>query len=86
VKDLPLWLNLKSLSEKQKKLFNIEINYLWCKGCGICIYYCPKKVYTAGELGKPQIMNMDDCINCRLCVMRCPDLAIEVYPREEEKL
>jgi len=69
-------------SIKEKKNFIIEINYSWCKGCGICIYYCPKHVYEAGELGKPEIKNEGECINCRLCVLRCPDLAVEVYPGE----
>jgi len=65
---------------KEKQLYDIKINYKWCKGCQICIYYCPRKVFKAGTLGKPEILNREACINCRLCVMRCPDFAIEVEP------
>ena len=73
----------KEKKKVQKKKFNIKINYSWCKGCGICIHFCPRKVYEANLLGKPEVPDMDKCIGCKLCVARCPDFAIEVYPREE---
>jgi len=65
-------------------LFKIGVNYSWCKGCGICINYCPKKVYSPDLLGKPVIEKEDECTGCKLCMLRCPDFAIGVYPREEE--
>ncbi|KGG79444.1 hypothetical protein Y919_12045 [Caloranaerobacter azorensis H53214] len=47
----------------------------WCKGCGICVEFCPKKV-LALKNGKVEIINLDACIKCGLCELRCPDYAI----------
>ncbi|MBR3034091.1 MAG: 4Fe-4S binding protein, partial [Firmicutes bacterium] len=29
----------------------IEINYKWCKKCGICAAFCPKNVFDRDEDG-----------------------------------
>lgn len=49
-----------------------------CKGCGICVTFCPKAVLAVSELGKVQIVNEEACIGCGQCEMRCPDYAIFV--------
>lgn len=54
----------------------VMINESWCKGCGICVEFCPKKVLEIDENGKAFKARPDECIKCRLCEMRCPDLAI----------
>ncbi len=56
---------------------HIHINQKWCKGCGICVAFCPKKVLVL-EKGKAKAENMEDCIACRMCEYRCPDFAIEI--------
>lgn len=57
----------------------ITINEDWCKGCGICIEFCPKAVLAAsGIAGKATVVAADQCIKCMLCVIRCPDFAIDV--------
>jgi 2-oxoglutarate ferredoxin oxidoreductase subunit delta len=58
---------------KKKRSINVE----WCKGCGICVAFCPKGVLDLDESGKAVIARPDDCIDCGLCELRCPDLAIE---------
>lgn len=47
-----------------------------CKGCGICEYFCPKKVLKVNEIGKVEITAEENCIKCGQCEMRCPDYAI----------
>ncbi|MFZ2331079.1 MAG: ferredoxin family protein [Atribacterota bacterium] len=61
----------------------ITVNEDWCKSCGICIHFCPKKVLVSNERGFPVAKNIDDCINCMLCELRCPDFAINVEKKEK---
>lgn len=56
--------------------FKLHINR--CKGCGICVEFCPKKVLVVNQLEKVEVANEKDCILCRQCEMRCPDFAIFV--------
>lgn len=60
-----------------KRNIEILIDEKACKKCGICIAFCPTKVYTSKD-GKPIIVNLDACTNCKLCELRCPDFAIIV--------
>ncbi|MDD3631328.1 MAG: 4Fe-4S binding protein [Atribacterota bacterium] len=60
----------------------ITVNENWCKSCGICIHFCPKKVLVSNEKGFPEAKNIDDCIHCNLCELRCPDFAINVKKNE----
>ncbi|HBE74057.1 MAG TPA: 4Fe-4S ferredoxin [candidate division Zixibacteria bacterium] len=50
----------------------------WCKSCEICVAFCPKQVLEMGEDRKPRLARPRDCIRCRQCELRCPDLAIFV--------
>ena len=61
----------------------ITVNENWCKSCGICIRFCPKNVLISNEKGVPMAKNIDDCIHCRLCELRCPDFAINVRKKEK---
>lgn len=67
---------------KSEKTFTHIIERDWCKGCGICIRFCPKQVLAADDDGKAFARYPEKCIGCRLCEFRCPDLAITV--REEQ--
>jgi len=61
-----------------KKVKEILIDRDWCKGCGICVYFCPKKVLQLDKSGKAVVKDLASCTGCRLCEKRCPDIAIEV--------
>ncbi len=66
------------------KLKELKINRDWCKGCGICIAFCPKKVLELDAGEKAVAVRPEECICCRMCELRCPDLAIEVVAEEEK--
>jgi 2-oxoglutarate ferredoxin oxidoreductase subunit delta len=64
-----------------KVTFNID----WCKGCGLCVEACPKKIITlnADVLNKKgfhpaQITDIEKCIACAFCATMCPDTVIKV--------
>ena len=60
----------------------LVINPTWCKGCGICVAFCPKDVLVIkGE--KVTIKDISNCILCGQCEQRCPDYAI--YIKDGEK-
>ena len=69
----------------KKRVLGHHVNSEWCKGCGICVHFCPKNVLELNEDEVAVAVRPDDCIGCQLCERRCPDLAIEVEIEEEQK-
>ena len=61
----------------------LTINKEACKGCGLCVSICPKKVLELNDRVKCEGVRQDDCIGCRQCDNICPDLAITVKEREQ---
>jgi len=68
----------------KKKLKEHLINRNWCKGCGICVKFCPKNVLEIDQDEKVVAARPEDCICCKMCEIRCPDLAIEIITDEGE--
>ncbi|MDR1732707.1 MAG: 4Fe-4S binding protein [Synergistaceae bacterium] len=64
----------------------IRINAEGCKGCGICVAFCPVKVLEmSGELNARGVhfpvtveSRADRCTKCKTCMIHCPDFAIVV--------
>lgn len=54
---------------------HLELNSAWCKGCNICVSFCPRNVLKL-EKGKVIINAPDSCIRCGICESLCPDFAI----------
>ncbi len=50
----------------------------WCKRCGICVAFCPKKVLAVDQEGYPFCNDNKACTACGLCELRCPDFAVVV--------
>ena len=67
----------------KNKQFDHVIRERWCKGCDICVAFCPKNV-LALQNGKVTAAKPDDCIGCHLCELRCPDFAIEVLDKNQK--
>jgi 2-oxoglutarate ferredoxin oxidoreductase subunit delta len=68
-------------SGKKKKFYDVSFFHAWCKTCGLCVAFCPKKIITADKTGKPEILDTDKCNGCRFCEIHCPDFAITVEER-----
>jgi len=60
-----------------------------CKGCGLCLLFCPQDVLgysTEHNLSSYNFVCMkapERCTGCALCAQTCPDIAIEVYRQKK---
>ena len=64
-----------------KVTFNTDL----CKGCGLCVNACPKKILEIDtkQINKkgysPAVMtDQEKCIGCAFCATMCPDCIITV--------
>lgn len=63
----------------------VEVKESRCKGCGLCIVACPKKILefsrSINQSGYHPVtcVKKEDCIGCAMCARTCPDVAIDVY-------
>ena len=70
-------------------MIEIIISPAYCKGCSICIDFCPRDVLQSSKdinakgYRLPVVCDIDACTQCQLCVIVCPDLAIAVTPKEK---
>jgi 2-oxoglutarate ferredoxin oxidoreductase subunit delta len=64
---------------------SIEIEVERCKGCELCIAFCPRgsialsdRLNAAGY--QSAAFDADgECTGCAICAVVCPEVAIEVY-------
>jgi 2-oxoglutarate ferredoxin oxidoreductase subunit delta len=71
------------MSDQPKKMYVHIMRERYCKGCNICVTFCPKHVLVL-KGGKAFPEHPELCIGCRMCELRCPDFAIEVREKGEE--
>jgi 2-oxoglutarate ferredoxin oxidoreductase subunit delta len=62
-----------------------------CKGCGLCVSVCPKKVIIISRESNssgyfPAQTDNIGCIACGHCALVCPDAAIEVCRGEVDHI
>lgn len=53
---------------------------MWCKGCRLCVEFCPTGVLALDADDHPYAANPEKCTACHWCDTHCPDLAIVVKP------
>lgn len=63
----------------------VEFKNNLCKGCGLCVLACPKKIVKISEEVSnasgyfcAEITDITKCIACGACATMCPDCVIEV--------
>ena len=62
-----------------------------CKGCGLCVIVCPKKVLEISkEVNSKGYFPVyqarpESCIFCTTCCIMCPDVAITITEKVAEK-
>ncbi|MFQ5841829.1 MAG: ferredoxin family protein [Thermodesulfobacteriota bacterium] len=69
----------------------IEIDREFCKGCKLCIEFCPKGVISLSSnlnvkgyhpayfTEEESTKEKRKCTGCSICAIVCPEVAIEVY-------
>lgn len=62
--------------------WDIDVNPKWCKKCGLCVGFCPRKVLEE-DRGGPKVKDAGLCTGCLMCEMHCPDFAITVRRNEQ---
>jgi len=69
----------------------VRIDAVICKGCGLCVEFCPKHCLELGEelnsIGyhPARLHDPDECTSCALCAVMCPESGIAVYRRKRRK-
>ena len=57
----------------------------WCKGCNLCVEFCPTGVLEQGDDGRVIVAHPETCTACRWCERHCPDFAIFVSDAERSE-
>jgi len=63
---------------KRRGSISITFNEEACNGCGICIEFCARGVLVKNDVGRPEVVRIDHCTECRMCELLCPEVAIIV--------
>ncbi|MCL1796416.1 MAG: 4Fe-4S binding protein [Clostridia bacterium] len=63
----------------------VTIDTTYCKGCGLCVDACPKKILALSDqqlnargYHPSTITDEEACIGCAFCATMCPDVCITV--------
>ena len=63
-----------------------------CKGCQLCVQFCPPKVLAmSSRLNSKgfytvELIDEGRCTSCAACVLVCPDVVITVFKPERVKV
>lgn len=79
-----------NLDQYQKPRGEVNVLSERCKGCGLCLEYCPTQVlkwstdYNFKGYRYPVLEETEElhCVSCRFCEEVCPDFAIFVSHKD----
>jgi 2-oxoglutarate ferredoxin oxidoreductase subunit delta len=84
----------KKTAAGRKPRGRVFINEERCKGCGLCIAFCPSHVLVRSEkfnskgYHPPEDNHPENCTGCDICGYFCPDFAIygvRITDKEQNK-
>lgn len=70
--------------------FEVQIKKDKCKGCELCIAFCPlKSLEISSSLNKRGVKFVNfkrgaKCGGCGFCFLICPDSCVEIYKDEKQ--
>lgn len=78
-------LDIEQVSTPEGQVYIIKTR---CKGCRLCIEFCPKDVLRESDLTNekgyhyPEVIlcETNRCVNCEFCTLICPEFAIYTLP------
>ena len=62
----------------------VKVDIDRCKGCGLCILACPRKIMElSSELNAKgyhpaRVSDPEKCVGCAACAIMCPDCVLTV--------
>jgi len=67
--------------------FQVIVNSKYCKGCGLCVFFCPKKELRMSEKkNKKGYLSVEfsgvECTGCLRCALICPDAALKIVRKK----
>lgn len=72
-----------SVSKTQARI-TVTINEEFCKGCGLCVKFCPTGALVVAQHTNEKgfhpaaFLNSDACTGCAQCALMCPDACIKI--------